>query len=84
LEAKLVDELGGYDEALVRAKALAQVPGAQVIRYTTPVSFGRFFKMFSKSAVEGVSVRLEAPELGLGRRTLMRGRMYFAAPLLVP
>jgi hypothetical protein len=40
--------------------------------------------MFSKSAVEGVSVRLEAPELGLGRRTLMRGRMYFAAPLLVP
>lgn len=84
LEAKLVDELGGYEEALLRAKALAQVPGAQVVRYTTPVSFSRFFKMFSKSAVEGVSVRLEAPELGLGRRTLLRGRMYFAAPLLMP
>jgi protease-4 len=84
LEAKLVDELGGYEEALARAKALAEVPGAQVIRYTTPVSFDRFFKMFSKSAMEGVSVRLEAPELGVGRRGLLRGRMYFVAPLLAP
>lgn len=84
LEAKLVDELGGYEEALVRAKALAEVPGAQVIRYSNPVSFGRFLKMFSKSAAEGVSVRLDAPELGFGRRVLARGRMYYAAPLLVP
>ena len=79
-----MDELGGYEEALVRAKALAEVPGAQVIRYSNPVSFGRFLKMFSKSAAEGVSVRLDAPELGFGRRVLARGRMYYAAPLLVP
>jgi protease-4 len=78
LEEHLIDEIGGFEEALEKAKSLAQTPGAGVIRYTAPVAFGRLFRLLSEAPLRGARVELG---LGLGGRgsevRLESGRLYY-------
>ena len=82
LEARLVDELGGFEEALEKARALANAPGAGAIRYTAPVAFGRLMRLLSESSLRGTRI-----ELGLGRPPSVKmenGRLYYLPSFLAP
>jgi protease-4 len=82
LEAKLVDELGGFEEALEKARALANAPGAGAIRYTAPVAFGRLMRLLSESPLRGSRI-----ELGLGRASALKlenGRLYYLPSFMAP
>lgn len=72
-----VDELGGLEVALTRAKKLAGITEAKVVKYEQPFNFGNFFRLFGKSEARGVKV-----DLGLDFPRLEAGRMYFLSPTL--
>jgi protease-4 len=70
-----VDELGNFDTAVDRAKQLAEIPDANVIRYQRPFELGNLFRLFGKA--ESRSVKLE---LGLDLPHIEAGRLYFLSP----
>ncbi len=67
-----VDELGNFDVALKRAKKLAGITDANVIKYQPPFSFGNIFRLLGKSDAHAVKV-----DLGFDFPRLQAGRMYF-------
>ncbi len=73
-----VDELGGFEVALNRAKKLAGIAEASVVKYEQPFNFGNFFRLFGKSEARGVKV-----DLGLDFPRLQAGRMYFLSPTIL-
>lgn len=82
LNEKLIDALGGFDEALEKARELAGAPGAAAVRYSSPMVFGRLIRLLSQAPSKDTRVQLE-----LGGRVdsrLPSGRLYFMSPLLVP
>jgi protease-4 len=80
LEAKLVDSLGGWPEALSKARELAKTPGAPVFRYSQPFHFGRLSRLFSQSTLpRRVQVEWTSP---LG--SLPKGRLFYINPVLAP
>ena len=73
-----VDELGGFEVAMNRAKKLAGIAEASVVKYEQPFNFGNFFRLFGKSEARGVKV-----DLGLDFPRLQAGRMYFLSPTIL-
>ncbi len=74
LEAKFVDQLGYYEDAVKKAKELGGVQNAKVIRYTMPFDFGRLLGEI------GLASRASAKtEINLFPRnwTLQPGKAYF-------
>ncbi len=71
--AKLVDQIGDFDDAVKKAQELGGIPGSVVVRYELPASFGRYLRMLGKA---------EAPkkiEVSVGPQTgynLLPGRIY--------
>jgi protease-4 len=78
-DAGLVDELGNFETAVDRAKALAGIASANVVRYIQPFDLGNLFRLFGDS--EARTVKLD---LGLQVPQLRVGRLYFLAPTVVP
>lgn len=78
LKLGFVDELGGFEVALNRAKKLAGITEANVVKYEVPFNFGNFFRLFGKSEARGVKV-----DLGLDFPRLQAGRMYFLSPTVL-
>ncbi|MBN8248174.1 MAG: signal peptide peptidase SppA [Verrucomicrobia bacterium] len=74
----LVDELGGLDTALTRARTLAGIPGATVVTYQSPTRLGDLFPFLGVTAREPVSFRLDGFP---GLPTLPEGRLLFLSPL---
>lgn len=82
LKEGLVDSLGGFDEALEKARELAKAPGAAAIRYSAPMAFGRLIRLLSEAPVKGGKVQVD-----LGSKLASRienGRLYYLSPALVP
>jgi protease-4 len=82
LKEGLVDSLGGFDEALQKARELAKAPGAAAIRYSAPMAFGRLIRLLSEAPAKGGKVQVE-----FGGKTAARlesGRLYFLSPILAP
>ncbi len=67
-----VDELGTFKTAVSRAKAIAGVASANLVRYQQPPSFSDFFRLFGKA--ESTTVKLD---VGLSLPKLEVGRLYF-------
>jgi protease-4 len=82
LKARLVDELGGFEQALEKARELGKAPGAAAIRYTTPLAFGKLVRFLSEAPRPVGKLKLEvgAPS---GSK-LQSGRLYFLSPVLLP
>jgi protease-4 len=82
LNEKLVDELGGFDEALAKARELGKAPGAAAVRYSAPMAFGRLIRFLSEAPVKSGKVRVD---LGAKFESILpSGRLYFMSPVLVP
>jgi protease-4 len=72
-----VDELGNFDTAVSRAKALAGLRQANLIRYEQPFDLMNVFRWLAKTEPGKVQV-----ELNLDLPRLQAGRLYFLAPTL--
>lgn len=69
-----VDELGGLDVAIKRAKTLGGVTDARVVRYQVPFDFGNIFRLLGQAKTE-VKV-----DLGITHPEVKTGYLYFLAP----
>lgn len=74
----LVDELGDFDAAVERAKALAGVESANLVAYALPPSFGDLFPFLGQSKAQ--TMRVEIGGLDFAPK-LRQGRLYFISPL---
>jgi len=67
-----VDELGDFQAAVKRAKTLARIDRAKLIRYEQPFELGSFLRLLARSEARGVKV-----DLGIDFPPLRAGRLYF-------
>ncbi len=70
-----VDELGGFDDAVERAKLLVGISNANLIEYQQRYDLSDFFRIFGKSESKAVKI-----ELGTDMPKLQAGKLYFLAP----
>ena len=75
LKLGLVDQLGSFDVAVARAKAIAGISSANLVEYQQRYDLSDFFHMFGQS--ESRVVKLD---LGLEPPKLQAGQLYFLAP----
>ena len=77
LEAKLIDQIGSIEDAYAKAMQLAGMKDAHVVRYDSPLGFGRFLRMLGKAdAQRNVSVDLTAslaPKIEPGKLYFLPG-----------
>lgn len=71
-ELGFVDELGNFDVAVKRAKKLAGITEANIVKYQPPFTFGNIFRLLGKADAHAVKV-----DLGFDFPRLQAGRMYF-------
>jgi len=67
-----VDELGNFKTALDRAKTLAQIDRARIIRYEQPFELGNLFRLFVRTETPAIHV-----DLGIEFPPIQTGRLYF-------
>lgn len=72
LEHGFVDELGNLETAIRRAKLLAKIDSANLIRYERPFDLSNVFRIFGKSEPPSVKI-----EIGFELPSLHAGRLYF-------
>ncbi len=58
LNLRFVDQLGYFEDALEKAKELAGIKQAKVIRYEAPISLARLFRVFGRAPETRVDVAL--------------------------
>ena len=83
LKEHLVDGLGGFEQALDKARELGKAPGAAAIRYTAPLAFGKLMRFLSEAPSHGGKVEVKLDGTAAAAR-LRAGRLYFLTPSLVP
>lgn len=80
LDAKLVDQIGEIEDAYAKAAALSGAKNARIVRYVSPLGFGRFLRLLGKSEpTNKVSLDLHS---ALPR--LEPGRAYYLPPFFAP
>ncbi len=67
-----VDELGNFEVAVKRAKKLAGITEANLVKYQQPFAFGSLFRLLGKADAPAVKV-----DLGFDFPRMQAGRMYF-------
>jgi protease-4 len=80
LAAKLIDEIGGEDAAIRKAKELGKCPSATVVKYETAGGLGRYLKLLGNAEPKKLEVNL-TPRSAL---PLEPGRLYLLPSLLAP
>ncbi|MFT4691182.1 MAG: signal peptide peptidase SppA [Verrucomicrobiia bacterium] len=73
-----VDELGDLDVAIERAKKIAGISEARVVRYSVPYNFGNILRLLGKAG-QPANVKID---LGLDLPKMQAGRMYFLSTTL--
>ncbi len=73
-----VDELGGFEKAVDRAKSLAGISSANLIEYQQRIDFSDIFRLFGKSETRAIKV-----DVGLDPPRLKAGQLYFLSPSYV-
>lgn len=71
-----VDELGGMDIAIKRAKKLVGISEAKVVSYQMPFDFANILRLFGKSSINH-SIKVD---LGLNMLPIKTGYLYFLSP----
>jgi protease IV len=75
-ELGFVDELGNFQDAVDRAKLIADIEGsANLIQYQQRYDFSDVFRLFGKSEARVIKV-----DLGMEAPKLEAGRLYFLSP----
>jgi len=77
-ELGFVDQLGSFDTAVERAKKLANIADADLIRYQERFDLLNFFSLFGKSESKAIKI-----DWGVDLPKLQAGRLYFLAPTFV-
>jgi protease-4 len=77
-EYGFIDELGTFDTAVERARALVGIPDANLIQYQQPFNLGNLFRFFGESESRAVTL-----DLGLQLPKLQVGRLYFLSPTVL-
>ncbi|MEP6698750.1 MAG: signal peptide peptidase SppA [Verrucomicrobiota bacterium] len=70
LDHKLIDGVGQIEDAFLKAKELGHAPGATVVKYGPPFSFGRFLRAFGSAGDAKIELSLPkqlVPQLETGR-----------------
>ena len=67
-----VDELGGFDTAVDRAKQIAGIGNANLVQYRRRYDFSDFLRMFGKTKTPVIKV-----DLGMDMPKLQAGQLYF-------
>jgi protease-4 len=76
-ELGFVDEVGNFDIAIKRAKAIAgDLKKANLVKYKVRNEFADLFRLFGKTEVPAIKV-----DLGLSGLKLEAGQFYFLSPL---
>jgi protease-4 len=79
----LVDELGYFEDAIERAKALARIEDARVIRYTMPFSLQNLLRIFGETEQGRITSRHRLQlELVPNPLRMEAGKMYFLPPYM--
>lgn len=78
-ELGFVDELGGFDVAVDRAKSLAGIQNANLIAYEKPFSFSSLFRFVGQASAEH-KVKID---IGLDIPRLEAGRLYLLSPTFI-
>jgi protease IV len=73
-----VDELGNFETAVARARKMAELPNANLIRYEEPFRLGSLFSLFGESRTQVLKV-----DLGIEMPRLEPGRLYFLSPTVL-
>ncbi len=79
LEAKLIDGVGYIEDAYVKARELAGVDGAEIVRYTVPVNLGNLLRLFGES-----DTTVEVDLLGGRLPKLESGKLYYLPGIYAP
>jgi len=80
LKEKLVDGIGGIEEAVDKARELGKAPGAAAVRYEARAGLAKIFRMLETAEPKKVEVSLgTASEI-----KLEPGRIYLLPSVLVP
>jgi len=74
-ELGFVDELGTFEDAVKRARRIAGIKTANLIKYQQRYELGDLFRIFGKSEAPVVKV-----DLGLETPKLEAGQLYFLSP----
>jgi protease IV len=77
-ELGFVDQLGNFDTAVERAKTLANIQEANLIRYQEHFDLSHLFSLFGRSESKNLKV-----DFGIDLPKLQAGRMYFLSPTFV-
>ncbi len=72
LELGFVDELGNFQAAVKRARALAKIKDANLVHYQQPINLAGLFRLFGKTEAPAIKV-----DLGVDLPKLQVGRLYF-------
>jgi protease IV len=70
-----VDELGNFEDAVDRAKRMAGIRDANLIRYQLRYDISDLFRLFGKTEAPGIRI-----DLGMEPPKLQAGRLYFLSP----
>jgi len=82
IKEHLVDAVGGFDQALEKARELGKAPGAAAVRYTMPLAFSKLLHFLSESPTKGAKVEVDFG--GRFSSRLKAGRLYFVSPVMAP
>jgi len=76
LRLGFVDQLGSFDDAVDRAKAIAGISRANLIQYQQRFDLSDMFRLFGKSDA-GAKIKID---LGMDAPKIQAGKLYFLAP----
>jgi protease IV len=79
LENKLIDGVGQIEDAFAKARELGRAPGATIVKYGPPFSFGRLFRAFGSADNK---IELTLPKQLMPQ--LETGRAYFLPSFYAP
>ncbi len=79
LDNKLIDGVGQIEDAFAKAKELGHAPGATIVKYGPPFSFGRFLRAFGSADNK---IELTLPKQLMPQ--LETGRAYFLPSFYAP
>jgi protease-4 len=77
LKLGFVDELGGFQEAVDRAKKMVGISQANLVQYQQRFDLSDVFRIFGKSDAKNTSIKVD---LGMDVPKLQAGKLYFLSP----
>src|SRR5581483_3348507 len=72
-----VDELGNFDDAVKRARTIANVTQANVVKYEQRYDLGDIFRIFGETEAQSRTLKVD---LGVEMPKLQAGHLYFILP----